>query len=220
MRVEFADFCGFQKSGKDVQWQQLHGVLRRLSVYVKQSGQRGKSGYLTFDPVGTNEAITSELAKLGWGTHISIPRQQSALGTEVDYGISGVLAEGQFSNYPFFLNNVLRAHIFRTKQVVFDHIGLVEVCIVVTKVHALPAANSTLYYEQALKQMQFVVEAGAVAIPTRLVGLAVEAGRPFGAEVSTYRGKGRSREVAERFTVPCELRQGRRGGGRCHIVRV
>jgi hypothetical protein len=220
VKVEWVDFCGFEKSGKDREWGQMHDVLRRLSVYVKESGQAGRVGHLTFDPVGTNQAITAALAKRGWGTNISIPKTNAALGTDVDYGLNGVLAEGQFSNYPFFLNNILRAHIFHTKRVWFEYIGHVDACIVVTKVRAWPAANSTLYYEQAIRQMRFVVEANAVMIPTRVVGLTAEIGPAFNARVSAYGAGERSRQVGRRTTVKCVLRQGTGGGSRCRIVRL
>ena len=138
----------------------------------------------------------------------------------MDYGINGVLAEGQFSNYPFFLNNVFRTNFFCKKGVVFDGIGRVDASIIVTKVRALPASNSTLYYEQALDQMRFMLEAEALATPTRLIGLAVDVGTPFSAKLSTYKERRYSRTVVRRTAVRCELHKGPRSNSRCRIVTL
>ena len=220
MNVIFTDFCGFMLCGKDDEWHQMERVLRDVPTCVKESDQAGKIGSLIFDPVGTNEAIKSALHALGWGTNIPIPREHSVLGTDVDYGINGVLAEGQFSNYPFFLNNVFRTNFFHKKRVVFQHIGYVEASIIITKVHAFPASNSTLYYEQALGQMNFMLGAEALNTPTRLVGLTVDTGTPFSAAFTTYTARRYSRTVVAQEIIQCKLQVGRRKLGRCRIVRL
>ena len=220
MDVIFTDFCGFDRSGKDDEWCQMERALRNVPVYVKESDQADRIGSLIFDPVGTNEAIKTALRALGWGTNIQIPRAESVLGTDVDYGINGVLAEGQFSNYPFLLNNVVRTSIFHKKRVVFQHIGHVAASIIVTKVHAFPASNSTLYYEQALGQMQFILGAEVLNTPTRLAGLTVDIGTPFDAIFTTYGARRYSRTVITQETILCELQKGQRASGRCRIVRL
>ena len=220
MNVIFTDFCGFEQSGKDDEWHQMERMLRGVPVCVKESDQAGKIGTLIFDPVGTNGAIKSALRALGWGTNIPIPQAHSVLGTDVDYGINGVLSEGQFSNYPFFLNNVFRTNFFHKKRVVFQHIGHVEASIIITKVHAFPASNSTLYYEQALGQMNFMLGAEALDTPTRLVGLTVDVGTPFDATFTTYDARRYSRTVVEQVNIQCKLQAGKRSRGRCRIVRL
>ena len=218
MNVIFTDFCGFTPSDE---WHQMERVLRSVPVCVKESDQAGKIGSLIFDPVGTNEAIKSALQALGWGTNIPIPRKHSVLGTDVDYGINGVLSEGQFSNYPFFLNNVFRINFFHKKRVVFQYIGHVEASIIITKVRAFPASNSTLYYEQALGQMNFMLGAEALNTPTRLVGLGADIGAPFDATFTTYAARRYSRTVVTQETIQCKLQAGRRKpAGRCRIVRL
>ena len=159
------------------------------------------------------------LQERGWTTRIPIPAQHSALGTDVDYGIHGVLGEGQFSNYPFLLNNVMRTNVFHQKQVLFSHVGRVAASIIVTKVRALPASNSTLYYEQACKQMEFMREAGVLTVPTRLVGLGAEIGRPLEAVFSVYAAR-QSRTVRTRESVRCLLKDGPREDSRCQIIKV
>ena len=77
----------------------------------------------------------------------------------------------------------MRTNVFHQKQVLFSHVGRVAASIIVTKVRALPASNSTLYYEQACKQMEFMREAGVLTVPTRLVGLGAEIGRPLGSGI-------------------------------------
>ena len=54
MNVTFADFCGFGQSGKDTEWRQLRNLLRRLSVYLKQSDQAGKVGRYSVTGCGTD----------------------------------------------------------------------------------------------------------------------------------------------------------------------
>lgn len=220
MKFKFTDFCAFGRSDKEREWRQMCTVLRNLDTYVKASRQAEKVGSLIFDPVATNEAIKSALRELGWGTNIPIPEPHSALGTDVDYGVNGVLAEGQFSNYPFLINNLFRTGFFREKQVAFRHIGHVHACVIVTKVRDLPASNSTLYYEQALKQMRLMLDAKALAIPTRLVGLAVDIDEPFEATLTTYGAGQRSRTVHSQATVRCRLQRGSRPDSRCLIVRL
>ena len=167
------------------------------------------------DPVGTNEAIKLALQKQGWSTRIPIPPQQSALGLDIDYGIHGVLAEGQFSNYPFLLNNIMRANFFHKKRVLFQHIGRVDASIIVTKVHAFPASNSTLYYEQAREHMEFMRDTEVLTMPTRLMGLGADVGRPFEAIFSVYTAPRYSRTVRTRESVRCQLQSGPRANSRC-----
>ena len=219
MNVIFADFCGFERNHDGEEWHQMDRVLRGLAVHVKESDQAGKVGSLIFDPVGTNAAIKLALQEAGWGTDIPIPQEHSALGIAVDYGTNGLLAEGQFSNYPFLLNNVLRTNVFHRRRVMFRHIGHVEASLIVTKVRAFPASNSTLYYEQAFKQMNFVLEAEALRLPTRLVGLTAELGTPFDATFSKYSGR-YSRTLVARSTIRCQLQKGKRGAERCQIIRL
>ncbi len=220
MNIIFTDFCGFAGTGKDAEWRQMENALQAAPVHFKESDQAGKEGSLIFDPVGTNEAIKAALHDLGWGTNIPIPTEHSVLGTDVDYGINGVLAEGQFSNYPFFLNNVFRTNFFFKKRVEFAHIGHVDAGIIITKVRAFPASNSTLYYEQALGQMNFMLGAEALNVPIRLVGLTIDVGQPFDAVFTTYHARRYSRTVVERVTLLCEMRAGRSADSRCKIIKL
>ncbi len=71
-----------------------------------------------------------------------------------------MIAEGQFSNYPFFFNNVFRTHVFYKSGIEFPAIGALKGAVIITKARLFPASNSTLYYEQALKQMNFLIKVG------------------------------------------------------------
>lgn len=170
------------------EWDQLNQVLRDLPPHWKLSRQKGKDAILVFDPVGTNAAITQGLARFGWNK-ASIPQNLKPLGKDVDFVRSGLLVESQFSHYGLFLNNLLRSEVFYKLQVRLGE-KAPRALIVVTKCHLFDAAQSSLYYEQAVTQMRAIrdvqAETKIITIPTRIVGLTISPDRPHAAVVSTY----------------------------------
>lgn len=217
MDLLVTDFGGFENVDIGGAWDDLEEVLAALPLYLKHSDQAGRVGTYIFDPVGTNDAIKSALSQRGWGTNIPIPVGLEGLGTDVDYGAKGVLAEGQFSNYPFFFNNVFRTHIFHKSGIEFPTIGAVRAAVVITKARLFPASNSTLYYEQALKQMNFLMGIGAIDMPVRLAGLTVPGDVPVEAVFTRYHAPRYSRTVVERGPVRCILRLPKNSSGRCQV---
>lgn len=103
------------------------------------------------------------------------PPEFAFLGKDVDFTKGGLVVEAQFSNYPFALNNIVRTTILMAERALL-HEKPVSGLILITKGKMFPASQSTLYYEQAVKQMSALVKYGILAIPTRVVGLVENAG--------------------------------------------
>ena len=153
-------------------WRQLRRVLARMPTHLKPSNQTGKKGEPVFDPVGTNAYLNERLSQAGW-IKPGIPRTSplAVFGTGLDWGEQGLLVEVQFSNYPFCLNNLARAEVLQREQ--FSLSGHpVEDLILISKARMFPSANSSLHYEQAVGQLQIMMEGHDIfRIPTLVVGL-------------------------------------------------
>jgi hypothetical protein len=195
------------------QWTELEGVLRAMPLHLKASDQARIQGRAIFDPVGTNQHIADELVTLGWQQKIVIPQDFKFLGTDVDFGKNGTVVEVQFSNYPFLLNNTLRSELFFRAQTVF-HGAPTGLVIIVTKAGMFPSSNSTLYYEQAQKQLNALAHHGVFTVPIRLVGLFEDLGR-VQATWTGYSAARYSRTVDSRELRPFVITNGR--AGRCRI---
>ena len=92
------------------------------------------------------------------------------MGTDIDFGKAGVIVESQFSNYPFLLNNTLRSELFFKAGTTFAGYAT-QLLILITKALMFPASNSTLYYEQAVRQLTALTDNHVFDVPIRLVGL-------------------------------------------------
>lgn len=123
-----------------------------------------------FDPVGTNAAIKTSLVGCGWQANVPIPSEFKFLGTDIDFGKKGTVVEVQFSNYPFLLNNLLRSELFFRAKTAFTGAST-ELVVIVTKAGMFPASNSTLYFEQAVKQLDSLMKHRVFTVPIRLIGL-------------------------------------------------
>lgn len=188
-------------------------ALAAIPPHLKASDQAGKQGSLIFDPVGTNFAIKEELVSCGWKPNVRMPAQFNFLGTDVDFVSNGVLAEVQFSNYPFLLNNTVRAELlFKSQAPVSD--TPIKALIIIAKARMFPASNSTLYYEQAVKQLNELSRNRVLDIPIRLVGLFAGAGQ-VEAAVTTYHNPRYSRTIVERSVLPVTISAGRTVDGLC-----
>jgi hypothetical protein len=173
VHYEFVDFNGaegyFSSDGLS-RWDELDQVLSGLVPQLQASDQAGKSRAPIFDPKATNGRLTSSAASLGW-SKVPVPAELHPFGLDWDAGKDGVLAEWQFSNYPFLWNNIIRSEaVFKSPErlpAMFEPRALV----IVTKSGSWPASNSTLYFEQAQAQIEIVTTLGVFDIPIRLVGL-------------------------------------------------
>jgi hypothetical protein len=196
------------------QWSDVHDVLAAMPLHVKSSDQAGIQGSPIFDPVGTNEHIKAGLIHRDWSPCIPIPRENSFLGTNIDFGKDGVIVEAQFSNYPFLLNNALRSELFfRSHHPLSGRpTGLL---ILITKAHMFPSSNSTLYYEHAENQLSALVSNHIIGIPIRLVGLFEHEGTTIMATFTEYESARYSRAVAIRTNRQCMIRSGRGAKSRC-----
>lgn len=199
------------------EWEELTRVLKKLPLHLKASDQAGIQGSPIFDPVGTNENIRGNLCKIpGWRHSIPIPREYDFLGTDVDLGKGGVLVEVQFSNYPFLLNNTVRAELFYKAKTPLTG-QPIELAIIVTKAKMFPASNSTLYYEQAKKQLTALARNSVFDVPIRLVGLFERESGTIPVQFTKYSASRYSRTVVKREKMQCTITPRRSDRSRCTL---
>jgi len=197
-------------------WNEVRDVLASLPLHLKASDQAGIQGTPIFDPVGTNEYLKDALTVKGWEAAVAIPGEFSYLGQDVDFGKRGVIVEVQFSNYPFLLNNLLRAEfLYQSQHPLASH--PTKLAIIITKAHMFPASQSTLYYEQGVEQLRGLSKYGVFDVPIRLVGLFSEQGQPVDAKWTEYERPRYSRTVVSRVDRKCRLLPPSTNRGRCTI---
>lgn len=198
-------------------WDEIDSILTGMPLHLKASDQAGLQGNPIFDPVGTNEYIKTAFSRLGWRVNIPIPSKYDFLGTDVDFGKDGIIAEAQFSNYPFLLNNLLRTEIFYKSQ--YPLIGKpTDLLIIITKAHMFPASNSTLYYEQAEHQLSALMESKVFDVPIRLVGLFEKINATVPVMWTQYHAARYSRTTVSRTNMNCEIVSGRLAKSRCSLA--
>ncbi|MCP6763197.1 MAG: restriction endonuclease [Fischerella sp. CENA71] len=185
-----------------------------MPLHIKASDQAGIQGNPIFDPVGTNEYIKAALVKLEWKANIPIPEAYKFLGTDIDFGKAGVIVESQFSNYPFLLNNTLRSELFFKAGTIFAGYPT-QLVILITKALMFPASNSTLYYEQAVRQLTALTDHHVFDVPIRLVGLFEQQNATVPAIWTVYSSARYSRTIQTRITRQCQIISGRLASSRC-----
>ena len=213
MDVEFVDYNDAAKviaATEAKWWKELTDVIGGMRLHLKASDQAKKVGKSIFDPVGTNAYFNHELAvKRGWRGKLPLPKKFQFLGKDIDFGKGGLLLEVQFSNYPFLLNNLLRSELlYKQRDSVVLGDRKIEAVVILTKAGMFPASNSTLYYEQAKKQLDALAEQRVFTVPLRLAGLFVPLGQAITARKTTYKTARYSRApvVAEDVTVTYDRR--------------
>jgi hypothetical protein len=187
-----------------------------MPLHIKASDQAGIQGNPIFDPVGTNEYIKTAFLRCGWYSNIPIPKLYQFLGKEIDFGKAGIIAEIQFSNYPYLLNNTLRSELFFKAKTEFVGCAT-NLLIIVTKAAMLPASNSTLYYEQAVNQLAALTEYKVFDMPIRLVGLFAQPNTIISVIWTEYLSGRYSRSVLNRTTRQCQVIPGRSPRSRCQL---
>lgn len=174
MLIQFTDFnnaTNLINSSHQQLWTELEQTIQSMPLFIKSSAQAGQNGKAIFDPIATNSFLAKYLSQQSWQAAYPMPTQFNFLGTDIDFAKEGTLIEVQFSNYPFLLNNVLRAEIlYQSKTPILNNTSA-DLLVFVTKLNCLPASNSTLYYEQAVNQLNSMVSNGMLNIPIRLVGI-------------------------------------------------
>jgi len=170
-----------------MEWQDIEAMLDELVPRFQPSRQARKIDSPIFDPKGTNLALNEAAKRRGW-SKITVPIALRPFGTDWDAGKNGVLAEWQFSNYPFLGNNVIRTEVVYLQQPPLDGIRRVDALLVVAKSGVFPSSNSSLYFEQAAAQLDLVVtQLDVFDIPIRLVGLGISPNTSrIDAEWTTY----------------------------------
>lgn len=211
MQIKIKDYNGAGQVVENFhqnEWSDIQSVIANMPLHLKSSDQRGKQGAPIFDAVGTNQYFLNNLTGLGWKPKIALPSAFNFLGTDIDFGKNGVVLEVQFSNYPFLLNNTMRSELFFKAGVVFD-VKPTSLVIIVTKVGAFPASNSTLYYEQAESQLDSFMQHNVFSVPIRLVGLDESPG-VVNSTFTTYQDPRYSRTVVSQVIQPVNIAQGGR----------
>lgn len=176
MIFDYADFNGALEyfGGPGARhWSQLEAVIGSVPPQLQPSDQRERLGAPIFDPKATNALLTARAAAYGWDK-VPVPSELRPFGSDWDAGKGPVLAEWQFSNYPFLWNNIIRTEAIFQSEAMLPQLGhRVEAMVVVTKSGAFPSSNSTLYFEQAHAQIDTVTALGVFNVPIRLVGITI-----------------------------------------------
>lgn len=215
--IQYADFNGAEaviNSNFNHEWDNISWILTEMPLHIKASVQAGRQGNPIFDPVGTNEYIKSAFIQLGWQSNIPIPQEYRFLGTDIDFGTNGVIIESQFSNYPFLLNNTLRSELFFKAGTRFAGYST-QLLVLITKALMFPAANSTLYYEQAVRQLTALTQYHVFDIPIRLIGLFEEQNVTVPVIWTVYSSRRYSRTIQVRNNRQCQIIRGRLASSRC-----
>ncbi|MCJ7645594.1 restriction endonuclease [bacterium] len=218
MILELYDFNNADKIINEkypTEWEEIKEVLEGMPLHLKESDQAGIQGRPIFDPVGTNGYIKDGLQAKHWKSNIPVPKEYDFMGTDIDFGKNGFLGEAQFSNYPFLLNNILRAELFFKGGVILAD-SKTTCLFIVTKAHMFPASNSTLYYEQAKYQLEALSKNKVFDAPIRLVGLKENVGE-IRVIWTTYSEPRYSRTVATRAELTCNVTRGRSADSRCSL---
>lgn len=210
MMIEWTDFNLADEFLENVfpeEWSEVYSTLDSMPIHLKASDQKGIQGSPIFDAIGTNNFVKSSLLIKSWVTNCPIPRDFSFLGKDIDFFKSGVLIEVQFSNYPFLLNNLLRSELFYKSR---SDLGgeYPKTLIVITKARMFPSSNSTLYYEQAVSQINALTQHDVFDIPIRVVGLFAPLDQEFQTIWTTYHNM-RSRTIASQITRNARVLRGR-----------
>jgi hypothetical protein len=221
VRITCEDFNGAHKhfgvgGGNAPEWLEVEQALTQMYLHLKPSLQAGILGDPIFDPIGTNLHIKTALHACGWAVNEPIPAEFYFLGSDVDAIKNAVVLEAQFSNYPFLLNNLIRAELLHKGRVPIAG-SAVEGLIIVTKCVMFPASQSTLYYEQAVSQVEALSKNHVFDLPIRLVGLSEEVGTTVPAVWSEYDGR-TSRTIVRTTNYKCDITAGARSPGRCRLT--
>lgn len=201
------------------QWTEIEQIIEGMPLHVKASDQAGIQGEPIFDAVGTNAYLKEALKESGWQANIPIPKKYRFLGTDVDFGKGGVIIEVQFANYPFLLNNLLRSELlYKARVPLADESP--ELLVIVTKARMFPASNSTLYFEQAVRQVSALAENDVFEVPIRVIGLFEAEGSVVDAVWTEYENPRYSRKAVVREHREFRVLSSKSGTGRCELVPV
>lgn len=200
-------------------WTEIEYIIENMPLHVKASDQAGMKGEPIFDAVGTNAYLKEALTENSWQANIPIPEKYRFLGTDVDFGKGEVIVEVQFANYPFLLNNLLRSELLYKAQVTLAD-ELPKVLVIVTKGRMFPASNSTLYFEQAVRQVSALAENAVFEMPIRIVGLFESEESIVNAVWTEYENPRYSRIAVTREKTKLRVLSSRSGKGRCQLAFV
>ncbi len=191
----------FADSGSD-EWKEIAKIIHDLLPSFQASDQSGIQGLPIFDPKATNLALSAAATSMGW-RQVPVPGALRAFGDDWDSGKNGILAEWQFSNYPFLWNNVIRTEAVFQQNIPLVGLQKTRALLIVTKSGIFPSSNSSLYYEQAKAQLDAATALKVFNIPIRLLGLSIPSKTAsFDAIWTTYVGRTSRTVVESQF---CEI---------------
>jgi len=219
MIIKYRDFNQSEiviKNNYTTEWNEIKKVLSEMNLHIKESDQTGKVGKPIFDVVGTNEYIKKGLSNFLWESNLKIPNEYKFLGTDIDFGKNGIVLEVQFSNYPFLLNNVIRSELFYKSGTIFSK-KKTQLILIITKCHMFEASNSTLYYEQAVSQVESLARHDMFNAPVRLIGLFEDKNIEIPVMKSIYSSKRYSRTVETQNIIKCKILSKKNLNSRCEI---
>jgi hypothetical protein len=91
----------------------------------------------------------------------------------------------------------------------------------IVKAHMLPAANSTLYFEQAREQLLLLEQNKLLQLPVRLVGLFAETNTTVNAIWTKYQNSaGREEKIVARESRVYRIEAGRRPVDRHKLLKA
>ena len=106
LHYETADFNGALElfNGRLAErWREIDSILVNLRPQLQASDEERRRGLPIFSPKATNAHLTTQAATHGW-RKVPVPEDLTSFGVDWDAGKDSVLAEWQFSNYPFLWN--------------------------------------------------------------------------------------------------------------------
>lgn len=218
--VRVADFNGadalFNRGAARAEWVDLAALLEEAPLCLQASEQRGKIGSAIFDPKATNARLTEGARRRGWTAPVPVPAELTMFGVDWDTGKRRVLAEWQFSNYPFLWNNIIRSEAVFKGGVRLPGLLPIRGLVVITKTGIIPASNSTLYFEQAAAQIEAVLRFNTFELPIRLVGLDIAEENETAHVVWTTYAERYARDAQDVEELTLGITRGRRNkyGGR------
>ncbi len=196
--------------GRD-EWSEMESILASLVPQLQPHGEAGLEGEPNFDPKATNRELTNAAEEFGW-RKVAVPRELAEFGTDWDVGKGGTLAEFQFSHYAFLWNNIIRTEIAYRAGWRTAGATPLRALLHISKSALLPSSKSSLYFEQAVQQVESAAKVDAFTIPIRLIGLTVPDGESFPVDWNTYPGRtSRTRLTRTRRTASVEWLRTRNG---------
>jgi len=161
---EVVDFNGAERyyhgSGAR-EWTDLNEIVTEMPLYLQGSLQAGRIGSAVFDPKATNLHLKAKLRQ-----EVGGPSQSQETSRRL-------VTTGTAARVKRLLSGSSRTIVHKTR-LKLPEMSPIKGLIIVTKSGLFPAAQSSLYFEQAEAQLASATALGIFTIPIRLVGLTIK----------------------------------------------